>query len=103
EGEAPLTMALAGKVAIVTGGTKGIGRGIAEALVPEGVDVCTCARSRKEVDDAVRELVARGTSRVAGIVCDVRIQSQIKSLFDFAELELGGIDILINNAGIGIF
>jgi NAD(P)-dependent dehydrogenase (short-subunit alcohol dehydrogenase family) len=96
-------MTLAGKAAIVTGGTKGIGRGIAEALVHEGAAVCVCARSRQEVDETVRELTAVGTSRVAGIVCDVRIQSQIKSLFDFAELELGGVDILINNAGVGIF
>jgi 3-oxoacyl-[acyl-carrier protein] reductase len=96
-------MELSGKVAIVTGGTKGIGRGIAEALVREGVNVCVSARSRNEIDDTVRELMALGRSRVTGIVCDVRNQAQIKSLFELTQIELGGVDILINNAGIGIF
>jgi 3-oxoacyl-[acyl-carrier protein] reductase len=96
-------MELSGKVAIVTGGTKGIGRGIADTLVREGVDVCVSARSRNEIDETVRELMAFGTSRVTGIVCDVRNHTQIKSLFELTEIELGGIDILINNAGIGMF
>jgi len=97
-------MELSGKVAIVTGGTKGIGRGIAEALVKEGVSVCVSARSRKEIDEAVNELRAlNDKSRITGVVCDVRNHTQIKSLFELTKLELGGIDILINNAGIGIF
>jgi len=96
-------MELSGKVAIVTGGTKGIGRGIADALVREGVNVCVSARSRNEIDETVRELMALGKSRVTGIVCDVRNHVQIKSLFELTEIELGGVDILINNAGIGIF
>ncbi len=96
-------MDLNGKVAVVTGGTKGIGRGIAEALVREGIDVCVSARSRNEIDETVRDLMALGKSRVTGIVCDVRIHAQIKSLFELTEIEFGGVDILINNAGIGIF
>jgi 3-oxoacyl-[acyl-carrier protein] reductase len=96
-------MDLNGKVAIVTGGTKGIGRGIAEALVREGVNVCVSARSRKEIDETVRELMALGKSRTTGVVCDVRNHAQIKSLFQLTEIELGGVDILVNNAGIGIF
>src|SRR6266545_5065289 len=96
-------MKVSGKVAIVTGGTKGIGRGIVDALVREGVHVCVSARSRNEIDETVRELMALGKSRVIGIVCDVRNQAQIKSLFELTEIELGGVDILINNAGIGIF
>jgi 3-oxoacyl-[acyl-carrier protein] reductase len=94
-------MELNGKVAIVTGGTKGIGRGIAEALVREGVNVCLGARSREEIDETVRDLCTLG--KVTGIVCDVRNQTQIKSLFELTELEFGGVDILINSAGIGIF
>lgn len=94
-------MELSGKVAIVTGGTKGIGRGIAEALVREGVNVCLGARSREEIDETVRDLCALG--KVTGMVCDVRNQTQIKSLFELTELEFGGVDILINSAGIGIF
>ena len=96
-------MDLNGKVAVVTGGTKGIGRGIAEALAREGIDVCVSARSRNEIDETVRDLMALGKSRVTGIVCDVRIHAQIKSLFELAEIEFGGVDILVNNAGIGIF
>jgi 3-oxoacyl-[acyl-carrier protein] reductase len=96
-------MDLSGKVAIVTGGTKGIGRGIADALVREGIDVCVSARSRNEIDETVRELMALGKSRVIGIVCDVRNHTQIKSLFQLTEIELGRVDILVNNAGIGTF
>jgi NAD(P)-dependent dehydrogenase (short-subunit alcohol dehydrogenase family) len=96
-------MELSGKVAIVTGGSKGIGRGIAEALVKEGVSVCVSARSRQEIDETVSELKSQSTAKVTGIVCDVRNHTQIKSLFELATSELGGIDILVNNAGIGVF
>jgi 3-oxoacyl-[acyl-carrier protein] reductase len=96
-------MELPGKVAIVTGGTKGIGRSIAEALVGAGVNVCIGARSRKEIDETVEALVALGPGTATGVVCDVRNQTQVKSLFDLTDLQLGGVDILVNNAGIGIF
>ncbi len=96
-------MDLNGKVAIVTGGTKGIGREIAEALVREGINVCVGARSRNEIDETVRELRTLGKGSSIGVVCDVRIQTQIKALFELTVLELGGVDILVNNAGIGIF
>jgi 3-oxoacyl-[acyl-carrier protein] reductase len=96
-------MHLNGKVAIVTGGTKGIGRAIAEALVKEGLNVCISARSRNEIDETVRELLTLDKGRAIGIVCDVRNQAQIKSLFGLTVTELGGVDILVNNAGIGIF
>jgi len=96
-------MDLNGKVAIVTGGTKGIGRGIAEALVQEGVNVCISARSRNEIDETVGDLRALGKGSATGIVCDVRIHAQIKALFELTVLELGGLDILVNNAGIGMF
>jgi NAD(P)-dependent dehydrogenase (short-subunit alcohol dehydrogenase family) len=96
-------MDLSGKVAIVTGGTKGIGRGIAEALVRENVNVCISARSRNEIDETVRDLRAFGKSTAIGRVCDVRINAQVKSLLEVAVSEFGGLDILVNNAGIGIF
>ena len=96
-------MELSGKVAIVTGGTKGIGRGIAEALVRAGVNVAISARSRNDIDQAVQELLALGKGRAAGIVGDVRNPEQIKALFELTASEFGGVDILINNAGIGIF
>ncbi|HEY3040715.1 MAG TPA: SDR family oxidoreductase [Pyrinomonadaceae bacterium] len=96
-------MELPGKVAIVTGGTKGIGRGIAEALVREGVNVRITARSRNEIDETLGELVALGKGSATGTVCDVRTHAQIKALFELTLVELGGLDILVNNAGIGIF
>jgi NAD(P)-dependent dehydrogenase (short-subunit alcohol dehydrogenase family) len=96
-------MELEGKVAIVTGGTKGIGRGVAEALVREGVSVCISARSRSEVDTTVAELLALGRGKVKGLVADVRNHAQIISLFELTALEFGGLDMLVNNAGIGMF
>lgn len=96
-------MELNGKAAIVTGGTKGIGRGIAEALVREGVNVCISARNEAEIEHAVRELGELGEGMVAGMACDVRDYEQVRALIAHAVSEFGGLDILINNAGIGIF
>ena len=96
-------MDLAGKVAIVTGGTKGIGRAIAEALVREGVNVCVTARSRHEIDETVGELLTLKAGKATGIVSDVCNYSQVKPLFELTASEFGGLDILINNAGIGLF
>ncbi len=92
-------MNLKGKNAIVTGGTKGIGRAIAAALVREGLTVCIAARKQSEIDTAIKEL---GSSTI-GFVCDVRNYEQVKALIDYTVKELGGLDILVNNAGIGIF
>ena len=96
-------MDLNGKVAIVTGGTKGIGRGIAAALVREGINVCISARKRSEIDETIEDLAGLGRGRITGLVCDVRDHPQIEALFDRTIEEFGGIDILVNNAGIGIF
>jgi NAD(P)-dependent dehydrogenase (short-subunit alcohol dehydrogenase family) len=96
-------MSLNGKVAIVTGGTKGIGRGIAEALVRGGADLCISARKQDEIECAVAELKGLTEGRVTGTVCDVRDYDHVKALFTFAAAELGGVDILVNNAGVGIF
>jgi 3-oxoacyl-[acyl-carrier protein] reductase len=94
-------MNLKGKSAIVTGGTKGIGRAITEALLSEGLSVCIAARKQSEVDQAVAELSKTG--KAIGFVCDVRDYAQVKALVIHAAKELGGLDILVNNAGIGIF
>jgi 3-oxoacyl-[acyl-carrier protein] reductase len=92
-------MSLTGKTAIVTGGTKGIGRAIAAALLREGLSVCIAARKQSEIDAAIKEL---GGS-IVGLVCDVRDFDQVKALVAYTVKELGGLDILVNNAGIGIF
>jgi 3-oxoacyl-[acyl-carrier protein] reductase len=83
---------LTGKTAIVTGGTRGIGRAIAQALAQAGANVAITGRSESEID-------LGGPGGVTSYVCDVRDYSQVKALF----AEIGGIDILVNNAGIGIF
>ncbi len=74
-------MNLKGKTAVVTGGTKGIGRAIAEALVLAGVDVCITARKRSEIDETVKLLHELGHGRAAGMVSDVRDYSQVKAVF----------------------
>ncbi len=96
-------MNLEGKIVIVTGGTKGIGRAIAETLVRKGVAVCISSRHQPDLDETLTELKALGKGRVLGSKCDVRDHEQVKQLFKQTVSELGGIDILINNAGIGGF
>src|SRR5688572_8277562 len=96
-------MDLTAKAAIVTGGSKGIGRAIAAALVQVGVDVCISARKRSEIDETVASLASLKQGRVTGIVGDVRDHSQVKAVFERTVSQFGGIDILVNNAGIGIF
>jgi 3-oxoacyl-[acyl-carrier protein] reductase len=92
-----------GKVAVVTGGTKGIGRAIAEALAREGMDVCVGARSMDEVRQAVRELETVGEISATGAACDVRVNEECEALIAHAVEELGGVDVLVNNAGVGLF
>ncbi len=96
-------MNLNGKTAVVTGSTKGIGRAIAEALLREGVNVCVSARHEDEVERAVSEMADAGEGRVAGAVCDVRDYEEVKALFEHAAAEFGGVDVLVNNAGVGLF
>ena len=94
-------MDLENRVAIVTGGTRGIGRAIAASLASAGVKVAITARNEKDLSDAVSELNQNG--HAAGYVCDVRDYEQVKSTIAQIAADLDGIDILINNAGIGIF
>jgi 3-oxoacyl-[acyl-carrier protein] reductase len=88
-----------GKTAIVTGGTRGIGRAIAESLLREDLSVCIAARNHDEIEKAVSEL----GDNARGFVCDVRDYEQAKGLIAYTVKELGGLDILVNNAGIGVF
>jgi 3-oxoacyl-[acyl-carrier protein] reductase len=96
-------MNLQGKTAVVTGSTKGIGRAIAEALVREGMNVCISARKSDEVERVVSELSEAGEGDVTGVVCDVRDYDEVKALFAHTVVEFGGVDVLVNNAGIGVF
>ena len=96
-------MILKAKNAIVTGGTKGIGRAIAEALRRESVSICIAARHQSEIDETIKELNQGDEGRAIGFVCDVRDYDQVRALVDYTVKELGGLDILVNNAGIGTF
>ena len=96
-------MELKGKAAVVTGSTKGIGRAIAEALLGEGMSVCVSARDEGELRRAVDELSDIEAGRVTGAVCDVRDYGQVRALFEHTVEEFGGVDVLVNNAGIGVF
>ncbi|HEU4766541.1 MAG TPA: SDR family oxidoreductase [Pyrinomonadaceae bacterium] len=95
-------MELLGKTAVVTGGSKGIGRAIAESLVRGGANVSISARHEDEIANAVAELNSAGGGRAIGFVCDVRDHAQVKSYLANTVEQLGGVDILVNNAGIGL-
>ena len=84
---------LSGKVAIVTGGGKGIGRGITERLLGAGADVLVCGRSQPE------QLPAANGRRALFHSCDVREVEQIGATVEHTVSELGRLDILVNNAG----
>jgi NAD(P)-dependent dehydrogenase (short-subunit alcohol dehydrogenase family) len=90
---------LSGKVAVVTGGNRGIGRGIAEALAREGATVALTARAAAAAEQAAREV----GSGAFGVACDVRAYESVQRLFREVEKRAGGADILVNNAGIGLF
>ena len=90
---------LDGKVAVVTGGNRGIGRGIVEALAGEGATVALTARERPRAEAAARDV----GNRALGFGCDVRDPEQVARLFRDLTAAAGGVDILVNNAGIGIF
>ncbi|MGD0434957.1 MAG: SDR family oxidoreductase [Bryobacteraceae bacterium] len=94
---------LAGKNAVVTGGTRGIGFAIAEALALAGANIAICGRDRARLENAVRQLTNRAQSKVVGKLADVSDDTEVARLFAFVDEELGGPDIVVNNAGIGIF
>ncbi len=93
-------MDLNGKIAVVTGGTKGIGYAIAEALLRSGAKVLICGRSREAVQNAAENLIPLGQVEAAS--CDVRNEDHVRILMEHCAASFGGVDILINNAGIGI-
>jgi len=90
---------LGGKVALVTGGTKGIGRAIVEALVENGARVAFAARTEQDVEQAQREI---GES-ARGFVTDVSDAAQCERLVQQTVDAFDGLEILVNNAGLGIF
>ncbi|HEV2448385.1 MAG TPA: SDR family NAD(P)-dependent oxidoreductase, partial [Candidatus Sulfopaludibacter sp.] len=92
---------LSGKIAAVTGGTRGIGRAIAERLLREGASVAVCGRARESVDRAVDAMKPLG--KVFGHPADVTQPDQVRAFFQAVDREFGALDILVNNAGEGVF
>jgi NAD(P)-dependent dehydrogenase (short-subunit alcohol dehydrogenase family) len=93
--------ALSGKFAIVTGGTRGIGRAIAERLLKEGAAVAFCGRSPDSTARAAAEMQPLG--RVFGYAADVSDPHQVQEFFLAVDREFGALDILVNNAAEGVF
>lgn len=95
-----MDLGLKGKVALITGSTKGIGRAIAENLAVEGCHLGICARSQDEVNKAVQELSATGVN-VVGATVDVADADSLASWVDACGAQLGGIDIFVPNVSAG--
>jgi NAD(P)-dependent dehydrogenase (short-subunit alcohol dehydrogenase family) len=88
-------------IAVVTGGTKGIGLGIASALLESGAKVFICGRDKLVLAEALETL--KHPDEVKGAVCDVRSAAEVDAMLKECRKVFGGIDILVNNAGTGIF
>ena len=86
------------RVVLVTGGGRGIGRGIALASAEAGADVVVCARSQEQIDDTAEQVRARGR-RALAVACDVTKREQLEQLVERTLEEFGRIDVLVNNAG----
>jgi len=94
---------LRGKVALVTGGSRGIGLAIARALVADGVQVAITGRNAAHLSSARPAIEAAGPGSVETLQADVRKYADVQRAIDAASARFGGLDILINNAGVGIF
>lgn len=95
-----MDLELAGKRAIVTGGSRGIGKVIARVLAAEGVDVAISARGEEQLRASAHELTGLTGRRIVPIVANTRSEDDVKRLVDTAIRELGGVDILVNNAAL---
>jgi 3-oxoacyl-[acyl-carrier protein] reductase len=92
-----MDLGLAGKVALVTGSSRGMGRAIATRLVEEGADVVFCARGAETLDEAVS--AASGPGRAHGIVADVTTADGVAAIVAGALERFAGLDIVVNNVG----
>jgi len=95
-----MDLGLTGKRAMVLGGSRGIGRGIAEALAAEGASVALVSRNQAALDDAAAtiESIAQG-GKIVGVAGDLGTAGSMEAAFHTVVRELGGVDILVNNSG----
>jgi 3-oxoacyl-[acyl-carrier protein] reductase len=98
-----MDLGLTGKVAIVTGGSRGLGLAAAKALVAEGTNVVICARGEEQLQKAVNEILqhATGGARALTVTADVSTEAGVSSVIEFAARSFGRLDIVINNVGLG--
>ena len=94
---------LRGKVALVTGGSRGIGLAIARALVADGVQVAITGRDAAHLSAARPKIEAAGPGSVETLQADVRRYDQVSGAIEATAARFGGLDFLVNNAGVGIF
>jgi NAD(P)-dependent dehydrogenase (short-subunit alcohol dehydrogenase family) len=94
---------LRGQVAIVTGGSRGIGRAIARALVANGVNVAITGRDEKDLSEARRYVEGAGPAAVETLRADVRNYGDVERAVSATVARFGGLDIVVNNAGVGAF
>ena len=92
-------MRLDGRVAIVTGASRGLGRAMAVALAEAGADVALAARTRPDLEETARLVVATGR-RALAVVTDVTAYAQVEALVERTVAELGGLHVVVNNSGI---
>lgn len=92
-------MKLNDKMALITGGGRGIGKAIALAYAHEGAKLAICARTAGEIEETAKEIKALGTDCLA-VVCDVSLEEPVSKLIEKVQESFGRIDILINNAGV---
>src|SRR5262249_519575 len=94
-----MDLQLKGKTALVTGGSEGIGKGIARALAREGVDVAICARRKDKLEAAAAEIAKETGRRIVAIPADLTKGADAKNFVEKSHQAVGRIDILVNNAG----
>ena len=95
---------MTGKVAVITGGSRGIGLAIANALLQRGASVAITATTQSNLDAARQELTASvPADRVLAVRADVRQYAEIERAIGDAVTTFGGLDVLVNNAGVGVF
>ncbi len=96
-----MDIGLRNKVALITGGSVGIGLGVARGLAREGVHLALCARNEERVQNAAREISKEYGIEALGVKADVTVSEEIDHFCSLVEEKFGGTDILINNAGTG--
>jgi len=94
-----MDLQLKGKTALVTGGSEGIGRGIAWVLAKEGVDVAICARRKAPLEAAAAEIAKATGRKIFAIAADLTVDADAKNFVEQGHSALGRVDIMINNAG----